>query len=186
MKPLSYGFAPIASPAARVLILGSLPGEVSIKLQQYYAQPRNSFWKIMGDLFGALPTLPYLDRISVLLENDIAVWDVCAAAHRPGSLDASIHRSSVEPNDFAHFLPRHPEIRCIFFNGAKAAALFESLVVSRLNYEPPAIARKVLPSTSAAHASMSYEGKKLAWEAVREQTNTSALGCTIHGRFSSS
>lgn len=169
MKPLSCGFLPIAGPSARILILGSLPGELSILRQEYYAQPRNAFWRIMGELFGALPSLPYLDRASVLVDHDIAVWDVCAAAHRPGSLDASIDRRSVRPNDFKLFLTRHLGIKFIFFNGAKAAALFESLVVPAYGDGLQGIARQVLPSTSPAHASLSYEAKKLAWAVIARE-----------------
>jgi TDG/mug DNA glycosylase family protein len=91
------GFPPIADAHARILILGSLPGQVSIRRQQYYAHPQNAFWKVMGRLFDAGPELPYRDRAQRLLRNGIALWDVCAAAQRPGSLDTSIVHSSVVP-----------------------------------------------------------------------------------------
>ncbi|OZA12577.1 MAG: DNA-deoxyinosine glycosylase, partial [Hydrogenophilales bacterium 17-62-8] len=83
------GFPPIADAHARILILGSLPGQVSLQRQQYYAQPQNAFWKIMGRLFDAGPELAYAERTQRLVENGIALWDVCASAQRPGSLDAA-------------------------------------------------------------------------------------------------
>jgi double-stranded uracil-DNA glycosylase len=161
------GFPPIESASARVLILGSLPGVISIERQEYYAQPRNAFWKIMGDLFGFAPSLPYGARIAALIESDIAVWDVCAAAHRPGSLDSAIRTKSVEANDFDIFLSAHPKVGLICFNGAKASELFEAQVAPSLRDEWRKITRAVLPSTSPAHASLSYETKKSAWDIVR-------------------
>lgn len=163
----SNGFPPVADKAARVLILGSLPGQTSLRLQQYYAQPRNAFWKIMGRLFGAEPGLPYSERTRRLIECRVALWDVCAAAHRPGSLDASIRHSSVVPNDLAAFIASHPHIRLICFNGAKAAELYRRAVQP---HPPDAflpIRYEALPSTSPAHASMTFEEKLARWSIVR-------------------
>ena len=166
MLPVSSGFPPIEGASARLLILGSLPGEVSIERQEYYAQPRNLFWRIMGDLFGFAPSLPYIARVAALIENDIAVWDVCAAAQRPGSLDSEIRSKSVEVNDFKLFLTEHLKVRLICFNGAKAGALFEAQVLPKLDDNLQKISRLVLPSTSPAHAALSYEAKKMAWGIV--------------------
>lgn len=102
------GFAPLASTAATVLILGTLPGRTSLARGEYYAQPRNAFWPIMGDLFGAGPDLPYAERTSRLIERRIAVWDVCASAKRAGSLDSKIAIGSILPNDFNGFFASHP------------------------------------------------------------------------------
>jgi len=162
----SSGFPPIADAQARVLVLGSLPGQVSLKLQQYYAQPQNAFWKIMGRLVGAHPELPYPDRTRVLTEHGIAVWDVCAAAHRPGSLDSAIRASSVIPNGFEDFLADHPGIDLICFNGAKAAALYRKLVLPDLSAASRSIRYEVLPSTSPAHAAMPFEKKLARWSVV--------------------
>jgi double-stranded uracil-DNA glycosylase len=168
VSPASLGFPPIAGVSARVLILGSLPGEVSIKRQEYYAQPRNVFWKLMSDIFGIATSLPYLVRAAALIEKDIAVWDVCAAAHRPGSLDSDIRGNSVETNDFSGFLSEHPHVSLICFNGTKAGALFERGVVPKIGDDLRKISRLVLPSTSPAHAAMTYEAKRSAWEVIRE------------------
>ncbi|MBI3430836.1 MAG: DNA-deoxyinosine glycosylase [Hydrogenophilales bacterium] len=160
------GFPPIADAHARILILGSLPGQVSLQRQQYYAQPQNAFWKIMGRLFGAGPELPYAERAQRLARNGIALWDVCAAARRPGSLDASIVHSSVVPNDFAAFIASHPGIGLICFNGAKAAELYRRLVLPGLPATRLAIRIETLPSTSPAHAAMPFEEKLTRWAAV--------------------
>lgn len=161
-------FPPIAGADARVLILGSLPGQMSLQRQQYYALPRNAFWAIMGQLVGAGPESPYAQRTQTLVERRIALWDVCAVAERAGSLDSAILRASVVPNDFAGFLGRHADIRLICFNGAKAAELYRRLVDPALHAALRDIPTRVLPSTSPAHASMSFDDKLTHWRAVTE------------------
>ena len=114
--PLSVGFPPIADARARVLVLGSLPGRKSLEMGEYYAQPYNAFWRIMGAMFGAGPELTYAARVERLREHGIAVWDVLAAGEREGSLDSSIVRESIVVNDFNSFFERHRAIRLICFN----------------------------------------------------------------------
>lgn len=163
---VSVGFAPVARTDARVLVLGSLPGQVSLARRQYYAQPRNAFWKIAGELFGFDPSLDYDARLRALVEQRVALWDTCAAAVRPGSLDARIQRASVVPNEFAPFLLAHPRIRRLCFNGATAASLFERLVLPALPQPLRELPRVRLPSTSPAHAGMSHARKLEAWRAA--------------------
>jgi TDG/mug DNA glycosylase family protein len=160
----SKGFPPIARADARVLILGSLPGQVSLARVQYYAQPRNAFWPIMGRLFGAAPELPYEERLARLMENGVALWDVCAQGVRPGSLDHKIDAASVEPNDIAGFLAAHSRIGLICLNGAKAAELFRRKVAPTLAAAAPR--KLILPSTSPAHAAMNFERKLEHWRAA--------------------
>jgi TDG/mug DNA glycosylase family protein len=163
------GFPPIADSHARVLILGSLPGQVSLQRQQYYAQPQNAFWKIMGRLFGAGPESPYAERTQCLVRNGIALWDVCASAQRPGSLDAAIVRSSVVPNDLAAFLEVHSGIDLVCFNGAKAADLYRRLVLPGLPATVRTLRYEALPSTSPAHAAMPFDEKLARWAAVLQE-----------------
>jgi hypoxanthine-DNA glycosylase len=163
---LSVGFPPIADAAARVLVLGSLPGRKSLEMGQYYAQPQNAFWKIMGMLFGAEPTLPYTERVAQLRAHGVAVWDVLAAGERDGSLDSAIVRESIVVNDFAKFFAEHPRIELICFNGATAAALFRRRVQPSLPPECVAIGTRVLPSTSPAHAALRFEHKLARWSAA--------------------
>lgn len=159
-------FSPIEGRGARVLILGTLPGAMSLEHQRYYAQPYNAFWRIMGELLGAGPEMPYDRRLRTLIRAGVAVWDVCASAHRPGSLDSSIDFSSVKPNDIAGLLARHPGIQMIAFNGGNAASLFRRLVLRTLPESALAIPRVTLPSTSPAHAARTFAQKHEAWEAV--------------------
>lgn len=162
----SRGFESVARADARVLILGTLPGKVSLERGEYYAQPRNSFWRIMGEIVGASPDLPYRDRLRLLKENGIALWDVCAAGHRSGSLDSAIRLSTVETNDISGFLRAHPGIGLICLNGKKAKEIYDRKVVQKPRALFEGIRYEVLPSTSPAHAAMSYPQKLSRWRNV--------------------
>ncbi len=163
----SHGFAPIADRHARILILGSLPGSVSLQQQQYYAQPHNAFWKLMGKLFDFDPQLPYRRRLAALKKNHIALWDVCASAYRRGSLDSSIVGTSIRCNDFAGFFAKHPKLGRVYFNGRKAEALYRRLVMPHLPASAATLEYTLLPSTSPAHAARSFAEKLDSWSQLR-------------------
>lgn len=152
------GFPPIADRNARVLILGSLPGQASLAARRYYAHPRNAFWPILASIAGFAPDAPYAARVEALLRAGIAVWDVCEAASRPGSLDSAIAAASVKPNDFAAFFAAHRKIARVAFNGAAAARLYRrhALPEAGLDFVQ-------LPSTSPAHAAMNLSAKRAVW-----------------------
>ena len=157
-------FAPVASADATVLILGSMPGEASLRAGQYYAHERNAFWRIMGDLLGAGPSLPYRERLERISAAGIALWDVIADCEREGSLDADIVGASVRVNDFAGFFSAHPAIRRVYFNGAAAESNFRRHVLPGLAGRNVTLTR--LPSTSPAHAAQAYAEKLAAWSVV--------------------
>jgi hypoxanthine-DNA glycosylase len=168
MAPESRGFPPIAAPDARLLILGSLPGQASLAARQYYAQPQNAFWRIMGELFGAGPDVPYEGRAERLRASGVALWDVCKSAARPGSLDSAIDLATVVPNDLAGFLRIHPRIEWICTNGATAHRLYRRLVQPGLPAHEQALPLYVLPSTSPAHASLRYAQKLQRWRLLEK------------------
>ena len=159
-----HSFPPIISENAHTLILGSMPGIASLTAQAYYAHPRNAFWPIMGELFEAGPNLNYEDRVGALRRHGIAVWDVMKLCTRTGSLDSAIVESSIEINDFATLLEHHPSINRIFFNGAKAANSYRRYAPTTVHTAE--VTTALLPSTSPAHASMSFEAKLAAWAVV--------------------
>lgn len=161
-------FPPLARPGARVLILGSMPGEESLRQRQYYAYAHNQFWPIMGALFGADHDLPYRTRVARLLERDVAVWDVLKQCEREGSLDGSIVPGSEVANDFVGFFRRHPHIRAVFFNGAKSHSAFERHVRPRLGARAGSLRFQRLPSTSPAHAGLRPAAKLKAWRRIRD------------------
>ncbi|HVY06272.1 MAG TPA: DNA-deoxyinosine glycosylase [Burkholderiales bacterium] len=168
MKPvvIARGFAPIATKASRVLVLGSMPGKKSLDARQYYAHPHNAFWKIMGRMFGAGPDLAYEERVAALARAGVAVWDVLESCSREGSLDASIDEASIVVNDFRAFFDAHPGIRHVFFNGAKAEHSFNRYVRTDVDVANLRFTR--LPSTSPAHASIALPQKIKAWCTVAE------------------
>ncbi|MCG2575482.1 DNA-deoxyinosine glycosylase [Dechloromonas sp. XY25] len=157
-------FPPVAAPDARVLILGSMPGEASLRAGQYYAHQRNAFWRIMGDLLGAGPALPYADRLARLQAAGIALWDVIADCRRSGSLDAAIVKDSVRANDFGGFFAAHPGVERVYFNGGVAEANFRRHVLPGLPGTTLHMQR--LPSTSPAHAARPYAEKLAAWSVI--------------------
>src|SRR3990170_8767558 len=144
-KPHIRSFPPIGAPDAALLILGSMPGRASLLANQYYAHPRNAFWPIMGELFGAGPEMPYARRVRVLKHAGIAVWDVLASCTRGGSLDSDIDEESIVPNDFAWFFGAHPRVQTVFFNGAKAEASFRRYVLQGLPAATPPPRRRPPP-----------------------------------------
>ena len=157
------GFAPIIGREPRVLILGTAPGEPSLKAGQYYANPRNDFWPVMEHLFSSGRPLEYAARIEMLKLASVALWDVLREASRVGSLDADI--KSPVPNDLSALLHDQPSIHTVFFNGAAAERLFATYVAGSLNGSVLRFER--LPSTSPANASISFALKLAAWNAVR-------------------
>lgn len=165
----SEGFAPVYRPNSKVLILGSLPGLMSLERQQYYAQPRNAFWDIMGELFGAGRELAYAPRLRRLTAHAVALWDVLAAGRRPGSLDSAIDRATAVVNDFGAFFDSHGSVGLICFNGRTAADLYHRRILPELTAELAVIPSVVLPSTSPAYAAMPFERKLAAWaEALKD------------------
>jgi len=162
VKSFSY----IADPQAKILILGSMPGVMSLDQQQYYAHPRNSFWPIMLNLLKLPSDLSYSEKTLALMQHYIALWDVLQSCIRPGSLDSAIDMSSVAINDFNHFFRCHPQIQAVFFNGQKAESVFQKRVLPHLSSELQKLTFQRLPSTSPAHAALSFNDKLNQWRTI--------------------
>ena len=161
-SPRLQGFPPVVDDDARVLILGSFPSALSLAAHQYYANPRNAFWPITGELFGFEPKAPYENRLAALRSHGVALWDVLHRCRRAGSADSAIERNSLVVNNFAKLFDDYPTIARVYFNGAKAADLYRRLAhpVERIHY-------RRLPSTSPAH--VMPPGAKLAvWQAISQ------------------
>lgn len=161
-----HSFAPVADRSSRLLILGSMPGKASLLAREYYAHPRNAFWRIMGELFGVDPGAPYRERLVALGAAGIALWDVLGSCVREGSLDSDIDDASIVVNPFPEFLRAHPAIRTLCFNGAKAEASFRRHALPGLARGGAQLAFHRLPSTSPANASIAYPEKLAAWRAA--------------------
>jgi hypoxanthine-DNA glycosylase len=161
MKKLLRSFDPVSSEDARVLILGSMPGERSLTAAEYYAHPRNAFWKIMQEVAGIDSAAPYEQRLQDLKVRGIALWDVLHSCHREGSLDTAIKSGSVKVNDFDAFFRGHPRMRVVLFNGGTSEQYYRRYVL------PGIMNRNIthirMPSTSPAHAAVSLEQKIKVW-----------------------
>ncbi len=158
-------FAPVIGEHPQILILGSMPGVASLEAVQYYAHPRNVFWPIMGEIFGIDHHADYPQRIAQIKRTPVILWDTLKSCYRPGSLDASIARESIEANDIAGLLGEYPGIRAVACNGASSANYFRKLVLPRIS---PSIELLQMPSTSPANAGMNFEQKLAAWRRLLE------------------
>lgn len=152
------GLAPVLAPHTRLIVLGSFPSVASLAAQQYYAHPRNHFWPLLGALWGIdLRALPYTERLAVVCERGLGIWDVYARCRREGSLDSAIE--AAELNDLAGLRERAPALQALAHNGGESA---RTMRITRSLGLP--VHR--LPSTSPANASWSFERKLAAWREV--------------------
>lgn len=161
-KLLKTSFPPVARADAEILVLGSMPGEKSLEMQQYYAHPANLFWKFMAEARGLPHDAGYQERLAAMTEARVALWDVLRQCEREGSLDSDIRTHSERPCDIVGLLQNCPQIRRICFNGQKAAVAFRRHVLPHL----PAgriFEMLVMPSTSPANASQRREEKFRIW-----------------------
>ena len=159
-------FAPVCDEFSKTLILGSMPGVKSLQLDQYYAHPQNAFWPILLQLTNSEPNCGYEKRIELLKQHGIALWDVLYSCERPGSLDNSILATSARANDFQGLFAKFPHIKRVFFNGAYAEKAYQKYVLPNLSLNYRTLSLFRLPSTSPAHASLSFLEKLEAWRVV--------------------
>jgi len=156
---IKTAFKPIVDSQSKILILGTMPGESSIRLQQYYGHAGNQFWTIMFELFNEPFTKDYDAKKELLLKNKVALWDVLSHCEGTGSLDANIRNE--KPNDFTSFYRDYPNIKHVFLTSKKAEAFYEKYVgksASR-NYF-------LLPSPSRANTWKTLEMKKEDWKVI--------------------
>lgn len=156
---MKHGLPPVARPDARVLLLGSLPGEASLRAERYYAHPRNQFWRLVGTVIGEeLEPLGYGERLERLCACGVALWDVVHAAERRGSLDQQMR--GIEPRDLAGFVATLPALRAVGFNGAAAAK------IGRRALAGTPLTLIDLPSSSPAYT-LPFSAKAARWAALR-------------------
>jgi len=154
------GLAPVVNEYSQVLILGTMPSVESLRKQAYYGNDRNLFWKLMAQVTGKEVPLDYEERKEFLLENKIALWDMCHTCLRDGSLDCAI--SEEIPNDIPSFVQKHPGIQAIAFNGKESYRLFAKYFGSI-----DGINLYSMSSTSPANAGIAWEVKVGEWGKLR-------------------
>ena len=155
-------FPPVASPATRVLVLGSLPGEASLAAGRYYAHPLNQFWRLIGGAIGRdIAALDYDARLAALLAAGVGLWDTIGSARRSGSLDGAIR--DAEANPLAALIAGLPNLRCVAFNGATSARIGRRALA-----ELDRVALVQLPSSSPAYCSVTFAQKQAEWLKLRD------------------
>jgi hypoxanthine-DNA glycosylase len=163
-EPLD-GLAPVVSTRTVVLVLGSFPSARSLAEGRYYAHPQNHFWKILQALWPAHP-LPLgsaaAERADWLTQRGLGLWDVYSSCQREGSLDASIRDAAL--NDFAHL--DVPQLGAVAHNGAESFRHAPKVIEALRDSGHGVLPAYKLPSTSPAHAAMSFERKCEAWHDV--------------------
>lgn len=123
---MKTAFLPIAHVDSKILILGTMPSERSLKLQQYYGHAGNQFWKIMFIVLGKPFSTDYSTRKNLLLKHRVALWDVLNHCEGKGSSDTAIKNEM--PNDFSSFYQSHSKIRHVFFGSKKAEVYYDKYI----------------------------------------------------------
>ena len=162
MSERKAAFAPVVDANTRLLILGSLPGDASLAANEYYANPRNRFWHLVGDVIDQpdLPELAYQRRLAALLASGIGLWDAVSSAERRGSLDSAIR--AAEAAGLAALVSALPNLQAVAFNGKTSARIAWPLLA------PAGLTLIDLPSSSPAHAAMPFAQKRQVWLGLRQ------------------
>ncbi len=158
---MHHCFPPVTRPDTRLLVLGSLPGAVSLARQRYYAHPQNQFWRLMGEVVGRdLAALDYQARLEALLDAGVGLWDTVASATREGSLDANIRLHVA--SDLKTLAGTLPMLKAIAFNGGTSAKVGRRALdgVERVTLID-------LPSSSPAYT-LPFAAKLARWQALRD------------------
>ncbi|SFV57058.1 G:T/U mismatch-specific uracil/thymine DNA-glycosylase [hydrothermal vent metagenome] len=149
-KILEHPFQPLVFKDSKILILGSFPSIDSFDKAFYYAHPRNQFWKLLSEI-TSYPINNRDQKIWLLKESKLALWDMVKNCTRDSSLDSSLE--DIEVNDLAEFLEKHSHIEKIAFTGRLAERLF------KMHFDYLEIETLYLPSPSSAYAKMRFEEK---------------------------
>lgn len=159
-----HGLAPVVDENSRVLILGTLPGDESLRRQRYYSDPSNLFWSLMSGVFDAPVGRSYAERLEFLASRGVALWDVLQSAERAGSSDSAITKP--QPNAFGDLFAKFSDLRRVAFNGTKAETLWRRHISKRTDVPHESLTTKVLPSSSGTpglHV-LPYDEKLVRWK----------------------
>jgi hypoxanthine-DNA glycosylase len=160
---IKHGLAPVVDENFRVVILGTLPGDESLRQQQYYADPSNHFWALVAGVFGTPVDITYEVRLEFLAIRGVALWDVLRYAERSGSTDAAI--ANPQPNDFSDLFAKFPALRRVAFNGTKAEALWRRHIRTMIDVPHESLITTTLPSSSGTPGRhvLQFDEKLIRW-----------------------
>lgn len=174
-SPTLTGLAPVTDPEVRVLVLGSFPGAASLAAAQYYAHPRNQFWRLISAVLKEdLAALPYAERLPRLLAHHVGLWDVLAGCEREGSLDSSIRKPAA--NDFERLRALCPKLETVGFNGQASGKFAPQFAAAGYR-------TVVLPSSSPAHMAMSFEQKLEVWTELNQPADRESAPAPVQHSF---
>lgn len=170
MLKSAHSMDPIIADDAEIIILGSMPGVVSLSKGQYFAHPRNHFWPIIYSVFGAPLSHDYSERVAFIKAHRIALWDVIGSCKRVGSSDSSI--KEIEVNDIEGLLQRYPTIRLIILNGSKADTTYQRY----LKVKKIGVRAVKAPSTSPVPGRnvKTFDEKLAVWKQMIESVDKSS------------
>jgi double-stranded uracil-DNA glycosylase len=183
-----FSLEPVVDSRVRVLVLGSMPGSISLARSEYYAHPRNRFWPLMESLARIPAALPYQERLILLNAAGIGLWDVLYSCERSGSLDSGIDRSTERCNDIGGLLRVHEQIQLVCCNGGRSFRSFKTLMEPRLDDASRERVRMIqMPSTSPANASYGMDRLLESWsilvpivlEAGKAQSRVALNGVSV-------
>ncbi|MFR9166072.1 MAG: DNA-deoxyinosine glycosylase [Dysgonomonas sp.] len=158
---MKSSFPPIVDSNSKILLLGTMPGEESLRRQEYYAHKSNHFWQIMFSLFNEEYSTEYQLKKAFLYKHHIALWDVLAHCEREGSLDSAIKNEQI--NDFNALYAKYPQVKSVFFTSKVAERLYFKYIMKDADKE-----YYTLPSPSSANARMNLESKIKAWSIISD------------------
>jgi hypoxanthine-DNA glycosylase len=156
---MKAAFPPLVDANSKILILGTMPGEKSLKLQQYYGNRGNHFWKLLYNVLDKPFTEDYENRKNLLNDSGIALWDVLANCEREGSLDSNI--KNAQANNFEAFHELYPQIKIVFFSSKNAEKFYEKFAGKKNGIE-----YYTLPSPSGANATKNFQQKLDEWKLI--------------------
>ena len=170
---MKSGLPAVIYEDSKVLILGTLPSDESIRFQQYYANPTNQFWRILGEVYGQEIAPEYTARLDFLRSNKLALWDVLESADRDGSTDKKIRNPVF--NDLRGIVRTYTTLSKIVLNGGTAGKLFRQYLKA-IPAGPSFFLRLStlhLPSSSAAAGQYvkTLDEKIRCWKAILQMTD---------------
>ncbi|MFQ7700039.1 MAG: DNA-deoxyinosine glycosylase [Christensenellaceae bacterium] len=136
------GFEPVFDKESRLLVLGSFPSVKSRKIQFYYGNKQNRFWKTVCNFFGEEIPESTEGKKEFLYRRKIALWDMVTECEIEGSADSAVKNASVA--DLGVIL-KAASIEKILLNGTLSYNLFTA------RYADLAVPYFKMPSTSPAN-----------------------------------
>ena len=151
---------PVFDKNSKILILGSFPSVKSREEGFFYGHPQNRFWKVIASIFDTEIPKTVEQKKELLLQNNIAVWDVIHSCEIEGSSDSSIRKVIV--NDISKII-EESKIERIYTNGKKSEQLYRKHILPK-----SCIEAICLPSTSPANAAWNLEKLVKAWSGIKD------------------